>query len=305
MSIKTTMKSKIINSLIHKIVSPPGRFAGGFILNLFGYHVFRILLFNLPFILKNKITLDDSMDKEVLEQIEKDGIAVINDFFPQDVFLEIKKEYDQLNIEVVNERRPYMKRSAINRGEKHLPAPRIEKYITNNPFINRIVPAASRKKISIVPKVQVERGLFYQEDLGKPTTDQESNNLHFDVSYPTFKCFLYMTDTDKNNAAFTYVKGSQKMTLARLWMEYKMSVLFWFREAKLNITPEVSHAFIEKQGMKITPMIGKSNTLVIANTMGFHRRGDYLTTTPRQLIIMNYRDLDSLKLLRQKLFEKR
>lgn len=298
------MKIKTINALINRIVAPPGRFAGGFILNLLGYHILRVLIFNISFIFRKRMIMKDEDIRNVIEKIEKDGLAVIENFFSEDVFLQIKNEYDQLNIDVVNHRMPHIKRSTINCNKKNQPAPIIEKCLTNNHLINEIVSIASRRKMWITPKIQAEKSFFDKEDLGKPTTDQESNNLHFDVSYPTFKCFLYMTDTDEKNAAFAYIKKSHKMTLARLWMEYKMSVVFWIKNRR-NVTPEVSKAFIEKQGMKITPIIGKSNTLIIVNTMGFHRRGDYLTTTPRQVIIMNYRDLDSLRFWWKKLSQKK
>ena len=82
-----------------------------------------------------------------------------------------------------------------------------------------------------------------------------------------------------------------------------MSVPFWFwsKEDRLKVTPEVNRSFVDAQGMKIDSINGKANTLIIANTMGLHRRGDYSTTTPREMIFVNYRGLATSNIVKKKI----
>lgn len=301
------MTSLVIKWLADNVYGAPSRFAGGLLPNLLGYHALRVLFLNLVFNSRRRKVLKDEEGGIIVQQILNDGIAVIPDFFTEDIFLKIKQECEQLKIGVVNERAPHIKRGDfVNENSKN-PNPVLYEHFANNNFINQIVSAVTGKKILFLPKVQVEISSFHENDIGKPTTDVKSDNLHFDVSYPTIKCFFYLNDIDERNAAFRYVRGSHKMTLQRLWMEYKMSVAFfglWNKNRRDSETPEVSHKFVEQQGMKVVPITGNANTLVIVNTMGFHSRGPYLTATPRCLVLMTYRALESLSFLKKEFFSR-
>jgi hypothetical protein len=185
------------------------------------------------------------------------------------------------------------------------PNPVLERHFVRDPFMRQVVSAALRKDIRIMPTVQVERSWYDAEDLGKESTDK-ADNLHFDVSYPTIKCFLYLNDVDRTNAVFSYARKSHVMTLKRLVMEYRMSVKFWEwdAETRARVTPEVGQAFLDDAGLSVEPIEGKANTLIIVNTMGLHRRGTYATSKPRELVLVNYRPLDTLKYFIQGLLPK-
>ena len=287
---------------ITKFFDPSPRFAGGLILNALGYHILRIAVFQLSFGLRKKRTLTDPRAKKILDEVLTQGISVIPNFFPQEIFNKIRQEYESLSLPVVNERAPrIVRQNVIGDGIKTV-APVLEEHLAKNPLINSIVAAAMRQDIDVVPSVAIEKGQFSQEDLGSESTDK-ADNLHFDVSYPTVKCFMYLNDVDEKNAAFRFARRSQKMTLARLWMEYKMSVPFWLwsKEDRIKVTPEVKRSFIDSHGMTLDSINGKANTLIIANTMGLHRRGDYSTTTPREMIFVNYRGLATSNIVKKKI----
>lgn len=271
---------------------PPRRFAGGFILNLLGYHFLRILFLNGSVALRKRRKVADAEREKILRAVLRDGAVVIPDYFPADVFRAIKEECAAKELDVFNERAPRMLRSAFVAEGKKPDAPLLEKHMARDPFCADIVSAVLRQDVSAVPTVQVERSWTDAEDLGKPTTDK-ADNLHFDVCYPTLKCFLYLNDVDEKNAAFSYVFGSHRMTWARAWMEHVMGLKFWFwdEESQLHVTPEVPASFIEARGMKVVPLAGKANTLIIANTMGFHQRGQFSVTAPREMVIVNYRGM--------------
>jgi len=287
---------------ITRFFDPPPRFAGGLILNLLGYHILRILFFQLSYAFKKRKSLKDERGRKILKEVLDSGIVVIPNFFPEDIFRKIKEECDHIDLPVVNERAPRMIRSNVV-GEKIKTAtPLLEKYLAKNEFINEIVSTAMRQDINIIPTIAVEKSWFSEEDLNKPSTDK-ADNLHFDVSYPTVKCFMYLNDVNEKNAAFRFARKTQKMTLARMWMEYKMSVPFWLwsKEDQLKITPEVDKSWVEKHGMKLESINGGPNTLIIANTMGLHRRGDFSGTTPREMIFVNYRGLTTANVIKKKI----
>jgi len=281
---------------INDFLGAPKRFEGGLILNLLGYHFLRILRYRLAFTLRRKIVPNDEATRRAADEVEREGIVVIPNFFPDETFRKIKEEADRLVRDVVNERAPCIVRSVVVADGRPSSSALFEEHFAKNPFINGVASAALRKKVIFTPTIQSEKSWCAAEDLGAESTDK-ADNRHFDVSYPTIKAFLYLNDVDASNAAFMYARRSKRMTLARAWMEYVMCVKFWFwdKEARENVTPEVPQEFLDAQGLKLESVGGKANTLLIVDTMGFHRRGDYATTTPRELVHVSYRVLDSFK----------
>lgn len=286
----------ITPKVIRNLLKPPERFAGGRLLNRLGYHALRVASFTSAYALRRPIVPKDGAAREAAETLIRDGIVVLPDFFPRETFDAIRRETGSLTLDVFNERAPRILRSAFVAEGRASASALLETHLAKNAFIEEVVSAALKKRVDVVPTVQVERSWFAPEDLGAESTDK-ADNLHFDVSYPTVKCFLYLTDTDAENAAFSYVRGSHRMTWPRLRMEHAMGLDFWTWDAerRATVTPEVPAAFLEENGLKLESVDGKAGTLIIVNTMGFHRRGDYRGPRPRELVIVNYRAMDGLK----------
>ena len=101
-------------------------------------------------------------------------------------------------------------------------------------------------------------------------------DLHADTFHPTMKAWLFLSDADARNGPFTFVPGSQRATAARLAWEREQSLRAgrgnrYSARGSLRIAPD------ELAGLGLPPPVAfnvKANTLVIANTHGFHRRGD-------------------------------
>mgnify|MGYP000259344509 FL=1 len=69
--------------------------------------------------------------------------------------------------------------------------------------------------------------------------------------------------------------------------------LLW-KESKNPLQIYDPETILESAGFKPTPMEGKANTLVLANTMGFHRRGEFHNTKPREYAHLDFNYLESL-----------
>jgi hypothetical protein len=99
--------------------------------------------------------------------------------------------------------------------------------------------------------------------------------LHMDTFHPTMKAWLFLHDVGEGEGPFTYVPGSHRRTPRRDAWERRMSV-----EASDPRTPSVGGSFrIDPRELKRLGFAGPSavavraNTLVVADTYGFHARG--------------------------------
>jgi hypothetical protein len=105
--------------------------------------------------------------------------------------------------------------------------------------------------------------------------------LHADAFHPSVKAWLFLTDVAKEDGPFIYVPGSHRPTLRRLSWERRVSMTaarssdFQSARGSLRITQETVRrlGFGEPKAFAVP-----QNTLVVADTVGFHARG--LSTRP-------------------------
>ncbi len=100
--------------------------------------------------------------------------------------------------------------------------------------------------------------------------------LHSDTFHATVKAWLYLTDVEPGRACFTYVPGSHRLSRRRLAWERRQSLTwsssgaFYSHEGSLRITPR------ELRTLRLPPpreLAVPANTLIVADTHGFHARG--------------------------------
>ncbi|MDQ3019433.1 MAG: phytanoyl-CoA dioxygenase family protein [Bacteroidota bacterium] len=277
----------------------PGMFSGGLLSNLLGFQVIRTLYLSIWRLRPKKAGKEI---QEYIDILERDGILVIPDFFPEDQFAEIRSEFEKIYADwspsdfdpsKFTKRQKdfpeYFQSIAENRVSPQTEA--FTNYFVNNKLIEEITSSVVHRKNRLIPHSNFEflqRRSLDKENIG----ELHSAGLpHADVSYPTIKVFLYMNDIDESNAAYVYAKKSHKLTLKRLLFEYKVSV----RYAKTK--NESDTAITEKEfadlGYIPKSICGKANTLLISNNMGFHNRGDFKSLKPRQIAMLDFRPLES------------
>jgi Phytanoyl-CoA dioxygenase (PhyH) len=100
--------------------------------------------------------------------------------------------------------------------------------------------------------------------------------LHADTFHPTVKAWLFLTDVAEDAGPFTYVPGSHRLTPERLAWEQHMSVAagrspnIEVREGSFRIDQaELASLGLPQPRAFAVP----ANTLVVADTFGFHARG--------------------------------
>ncbi len=100
--------------------------------------------------------------------------------------------------------------------------------------------------------------------------------LHADTFHPTVKAWLFLTDVAEDAGPFTYVPGSHRLTAERLAWERRMSLAAGRssnaedRQGSFRIDP----AELSSLGLPQPRAFAVSaNTLIVADTFGFHARG--------------------------------
>ncbi|HEX3884040.1 MAG TPA: phytanoyl-CoA dioxygenase family protein [Stellaceae bacterium] len=100
--------------------------------------------------------------------------------------------------------------------------------------------------------------------------------LHADTFHPTVKAWLFLTDIDADSGPFTYVPGSHRLSPQRLEWEREMSV---GAEHSPNADTRQGSFRMEEAGLATLGLppprvfAVPANTLVVADTYGFHARG--------------------------------
>jgi hypothetical protein len=106
--------------------------------------------------------------------------------------------------------------------------------------------------------------------------DDPQTFLHADTFHPTVKAWLFLTDVAEDAGPFTYVPGSHRLTAQRLDWERRMSISAHLspkaedRQGSFRIDPSELASFGLPQPRAFAV---PANTLIVADTFGFHARG--------------------------------
>lgn len=107
--------------------------------------------------------------------------------------------------------------------------------------------------------------------------EDPQKNLHADTFHPTMKAWLFLEDVAEDGGPFVYVPRSNRLTAKRCKWEHDRSLV------AANFGDGYSDKGSARIGKEELAGLGlpepksfavRGNTLVIANTFGFHRRGD-------------------------------
>lgn len=135
-----------------------------------------------------------------------------------------------------------------------------------------------RALIDYVGSFSIEPMTYIQTIFSKATQlgPDPQTTLHQDTFHPTVKAWLFLTDVPIEAGPFVYVRGSHRLTPERLEWEYQMSL-----EASTNRdiftamgsfrTGEAALAAMHLPSAEALAV--SANTLIVADTFGFHARG--------------------------------
>lgn len=272
-----------ITSKTHILPSP--------LANKLGVQLIRIIITNFLILLRRLKNCRPRTNYE--KKLINEGIVVIPNFLSEEEFLELKKEIN----EVVS------KSNEINIGEKgstktfvqnfktedYKNFPSIQRFAKNEKLIRLISVAEGIKVFDEIKSFRFETSLF-----GDPDKDKDNNvPFHVDVHFHSHKILFYTDEVTKENAPFAYCINSHKNNFKRLFFEYKRGQLKDAHNGNWRIQDNLHIKFFKnyfnylmKSKYKV---IGKQNTLIIANVHGFHQRGVGLEGSKRSLIRIPFR----------------
>ena len=267
-----------------------------------GLQVLRILSKNTLWKLRKR---DVSKELEsYLHTLDEDGILILENFLPSAQFDEVLSEFEKANRHI--QPMPYkgsantkLYRAQISASESPENFPSIIKYFQENEMLRRLAAAVIKRKVTTAPDIRLDT---YQNLDNQGLDNDVENILHADLHTPTVKMFFYLNDVNETNGAFVYAKGSHKLTLERVKHEYELSV----RQAKMKKGLKIPDALLARRGKEVRNIISpkyfdsmrvtesqicvKPNTLVVANNMGFHRRGEFAGNSTRKALVINFRN---------------
>lgn len=116
--------------------------------------------------------------------------------------------------------------------------------------------------------------------------------FHSDTFHPTMKAWLFLEDVPPEKGPFEYIDGSNRLNWSRVKWEYQQSLgvrdegVTYARRGSLRVDEETA-AHMGYGPVKSFTI--KKNTLVIADTFGFHRRGEAAPNTTRLSIAFSNR----------------
>jgi hypothetical protein len=140
---------------------------------------------------------------------------------------------------------------------------------------------------------QFKQNTFVQRLQNSPDNNDVQKVLHMDTFFPTVKFWFFPQDVTIKDGPFCYVAGSNILTDRRKrWMRKQWEDII---DGKVDPRRTYGHAegslrVFDKEliEMGFDPECRaypvKANTLVIANTFGFHARGEVSNTVIRQAI---------------------
>lgn len=279
---------------------------GSVLENRLGLQVLRMVGKRLAWRLR-RARVEDEI-KPFAEVLHRDGVLVLPDFLTPEEFAAVLREIESLrpsmrfgSFRETGDGRVHVARYEL--GERGTDCPAIRRYLQENSLIQSLAAATIRRPITSPPRVLIS---FYRQAEEDAAIDNDLENiLHADLHAATVKAFFYLNEIDRTNGAFVYAKGSHHLTLERLRHEYDLSI----RTAKLargdRDIPEhllawrgphrrgvIAEKYLRRMHITETPVCGRANTLVVANNMGFHRRGEFTGAASRETILLNFRHFE-------------
>ena len=238
-------------------------------LNERGLHAARV---NVAYKLANarRRRLAGMISEEDRAAFDRDGFVVRPDFLPQQQFAALVGQIRAYRgpLREITEGDTVMRKIALD-GKTLAALPALAAVLRSPDWRGLIRYAGSR---DAEPVVWVQSILRHA--CAGPADPQTF--LHADTFHPTVKAWLFLTDVAEDGGPFTYVPGSHRLTAERLAWERHMSLSarhspnVEIREGSFRIDPaELASLGLPQPRAFAVP----ANTLIVADTFGFHARG--------------------------------
>jgi len=242
---------------------------GSKLLNILGLHVFRVLAAHMAAQFRWALLMP-LMPRAYRKQFHDDGFILIENFISSDDAEKISREVGDYSGDVrqMTQGDTATQRILLNKAAL-AQLPQTSEAIRNPTYRRYLAYAGAKWSHSIQYIQRIHNGY-------RGAAPDPQKNMHLDTFHPTIKAWLFLEDVTQAKGPFTYVRGSSRLTFKRLAWEYKRSIG----------AAHINDKYSEKGSLRASPadlaemglgqpegITAKAGTLVIANTNGFHGRG--------------------------------
>jgi len=213
-----------------------------------------------------------------VEAFSRDGFVVRENALPADLFARLVEELETTPRQAWEMRQgPTVTRMMPLPGRDDGSAAAAARRFLLSPGIRTLVGYVAGRTGAYNPAIQT---IASRPD---PHDHDPQSALHSDTFHPTAKFWLFLHDVAEDEGPFSYVLGSHRLTPERLAWEHEQSLI-------ATATGNAHHASgsfrAREEDMAafgygaLATLPVRGNTLVVADTYGFHRR----TPTTRQTV---------------------
>jgi hypothetical protein len=253
------------------------RILGSASLNRAGLHVLRLKTAH-ALTRRRRARLASRIPAHLREKFDRDGFVVVSDVLPPEVFRRVQRTLFDAELEC----RAHQQGDTITR---RVPiGPELTKLC---PELDRLVRSSLWRGLMAYVASACTAPLYYIQTIaggvaeGPPDPQVE---LHSDTFHPSLKAWFFLTDVEQDGRPLTYVAGSHRLSPQRIAWERRKSIEVMESDDRLSqrgsfrIRPDELEALGLPQP---THFCVPANTLVIADTCGFHARASSHRQTVR------------------------
>lgn len=211
------------------------------------------------------------LDPADVAAFERDGIFIKRDLLPPDAFKRLSDEMFGRDFDAQEQRqgqgRAVERRVPLSSAVLRT-APELAAFVRNPTVVGTIRYAAGRGGHPI---------FYIQTIMSSPTreTVDPQTAFHSDTFHSTTKAWYFLHEVKEDEGPFAYVRGSHKATPERLAWEYEQSLTAaentnrHHAVGSFRIQPDEFGKLGYEPAMRVCV---PANTLVVADTFGFHAR---------------------------------
>lgn len=233
-------------------------------LNLLGAQVLRTVIARALYRLRASVT--DGCPMREAAELVREGMVTVPNFLAPQVFDELSHacvrvlDANSDKLIVHHEGTNRLQVASIADFEQEIP---IINGFYEDPRLIAILQYAEKRRLT------GQSGFRGIERLRQGALTEERDTqteLHSDHFYTVHKAWLYLTDVERQHGPLAYVKRSHHLSAAQLRYVYQESC--GPNAGSRRITADEMRAL----GLEETVVMCPRNTLVVANTFGYHRR---------------------------------
>ncbi|MCJ9427798.1 phytanoyl-CoA dioxygenase family protein [Kordiimonas marina] len=262
-------------------------------LNQWGLHAQRMLWAARCTALRRRLSGREGAGmQKAVNALKADGFVAVEDFLPSMAHAAILREIEAAT-EHVGSRVPIQLGDQPGYGSKQPFEGGFDRYDggTLNRFITidaarmpYIASFACHAGLSTLTRAIVGRGhrphktnIYLMVHGAEDRVPDLQKDFHRDTFFPAMKFWYFPKAVGPEDGPFTYVPGSHRLTQARLKWEHDMAMEAIETRAFANVGGSFRIAEKDLPSLGLPAPVAvtcPANTLVMANVLGFHRRGD-------------------------------